>query len=69
MGRLPFKREDETEWVELVDHGFNFVAGINHKDIYEAYEKLSEKKIDYNKNLFGDGRAGEKIVKLLYNSC
>ncbi len=56
---------DETEWVELVDHGFNVIVGVDNKRIFEAFELMTVKDIDYNINLYGDGEAGEKIVNIL----
>jgi UDP-GlcNAc3NAcA epimerase len=56
---------DETEWVELISHGYNFVAGTNDEDIFEAYKKISEKRVDFKQNLYGDGTAGNKIVRIL----
>jgi len=55
----------ETEWVELVQHGFNRVAGTDVESILAAFEHFEVKKLDFNQNLYGDGRAGEKIVKIL----
>ena len=65
FGKPCLTLRDETEWVELVEHGFNFVAGTNSKDICEAYEKFAEKKINFSRKLYGDGSAGEKIVKII----
>jgi UDP-GlcNAc3NAcA epimerase len=56
---------DETEWVELVDNGFNYVAGTGVENIYAAFKRFIEKEIDFNQNLYGDGLAGEKIVKII----
>lgn len=55
---------DETEWVELVENGFNTLVGANKDKIIHAYNKVSifeEKKL----NLYGEGIASKKIVKEL----
>jgi len=55
---------DETEWVELVENGFNTLVGANESKIIHAYKKVSvfkEKKL----NLYGEGTASKKIVKEL----
>ena len=56
---------DETEWVELVEHGFNMVAGTSCERICAAYEETADKSIEHNSELYGDGRAGERIVSRL----
>lgn len=56
---------DETEWVELVEHGFNRIAGAETESICNAFKIMKGKKIDSNINLYGKGDAGEKIVNIL----
>jgi UDP-GlcNAc3NAcA epimerase len=56
---------DETEWVELVDHGFNMLAGAESDHIYNAYKGILETNLDFSIKLYGDGKAGKKIVKIL----
>ena len=56
---------DETEWVETVDAGWNVVVGADHKKIVDAAKFF--KRPDHLSDLYGDGRAGEKIVEILVN--
>ena len=56
---------DETEWVELVEHGCNSVAGTDAERIYSYYKAMMKKQIDSNLNLYGEGEAGRKIVNIL----
>lgn len=56
---------DETEWVELVNHGFNTVAGARRDDIIEAEKGLPHMRVDFFAGLYGDGDAGKKIVRAL----
>jgi len=57
---------DETEWVELVDNGFNTLVGANKDKILKAYKNNEEFKIkDIELNLYGNGNASEKIIKEL----
>lgn len=56
---------DDTEWVELVEHGFNIVSGADTERIYESYKMMVVKRIDLDLNLYGSGNAGEKIVNIL----
>jgi UDP-GlcNAc3NAcA epimerase len=56
---------DETEWVELVEHGFNSLTGAETENIYDAHKAIIETDLDFNIELYGDGKAGEKVVKIL----
>jgi UDP-GlcNAc3NAcA epimerase len=56
---------DETEWVELVEHGFNLLTGAETENIYDAYKAIIETDLNYNIELYGDGNSGEKIVEFL----
>ena len=56
---------DETEWVELVEHGFNSLTGAEAEAIYDAYKTITETDLVFNISLYGDGKAGERIVDFL----
>jgi UDP-GlcNAc3NAcA epimerase len=56
---------DETEWVELVEGGYNQLAGSDTEKIMSAYSAASSAHPDYNANLYGGGKAAENIVKTL----
>jgi UDP-GlcNAc3NAcA epimerase len=53
---------EETEWVELVKHGFNLVAGTRAEDVFLSFRKIAHNKIDFSSNLYGKGEASENIV-------
>lgn len=55
----------ETEWVELAEHGYNFIAGSSKVKILNAYKQMSDKKIPNDAKLYGDGKASFKIVASL----
>jgi UDP-GlcNAc3NAcA epimerase len=55
----------ETEWTELVKHGFNILAGANTEKILEAFDDMMEKNYVFKMALYGNGHAGEKIVEFL----
>ena len=59
---------DETEWVELVEHGFNQLSIAEDQAIYDAYKKFTANKIKFDRELYGDGRAGEKILDFLISN-
>lgn len=59
---------DETEWVELVENDVNFLAGANTQMIVSlALDKLKT-PFTCDKNLYGGGKASEKIVDYLLKS-
>ncbi|MBW1764915.1 MAG: UDP-N-acetylglucosamine 2-epimerase, partial [Deltaproteobacteria bacterium] len=58
---------DETEWVELVNLGYNHIAGSDTKQILDAVQIMLNKKIDSGINLYGQGDAGKKIVSILHS--
>jgi UDP-GlcNAc3NAcA epimerase len=56
---------DETEWVELVEHGFNTLVSADKDSIIMAESKLSDVLSDYSVALYGNGAAGERIVEII----
>lgn len=59
---------NETEWIELVQNGFNFIAGTDSRKILECYRKLIEVKPDFDLNLYGKGTASKIISEHLLKS-
>lgn len=57
----------ETEWVELVENGFNFLAGTDQESILKGFGKALEAKPNWNIQLYGDGNSAEIIVANLQN--
>ena len=56
---------DETEWVELVKHGYNCLAGADEEKILSAEARLRGGAMEFKHELYGDGHAGNKIVEFL----
>ncbi len=56
---------DETEWVELVENGYNKLVGANEKLIISSVEEMLNKHIDFSVDLYGNGKASENIVENL----
>jgi UDP-GlcNAc3NAcA epimerase len=54
---------EQTEWVELVDGGFNMIAGTDKNTILNAYSIMTERKPDFNVNLYGNGKASKVIAE------
>ena len=59
---------NETEWVELVDNGFNTIVGSDKEKILSAYKEMIKKNLNYSIDLYGRGKASNKIIhELLKN--
>jgi len=56
---------EQTEWVELVQNGYNELTGANTELILKAFNGISNRTTDFSKTLYGDGKAGEHIVNTL----
>lgn len=57
---------EETEWVELVENGFNTICGSNKTKIISSFRKAkNEMQGNFEKELYGNGKAGEKIINSL----
>lgn len=54
---------DTTEWVELVDSGWNTLTGADSKKIISAIKTV--KMPDQYSELYGDGKTAEKVVEIL----
>lgn len=55
---------DETEWVELIEHGVNRLGGADTARILEAFDAAVFPD-DLQVELYGGGRASERIVREL----
>jgi UDP-GlcNAc3NAcA epimerase len=55
----------ETEWVELIDGGYNCLAALHAAGIEKQVLAALQRGYDWNVNLYGDGSASEKIVSIL----
>ena len=58
----------ETEWVELVDNGFNVLVGSDFDKIIAASKSVHSMNKKFIVNLYGEGNASKVIVSALKNS-
>ncbi|MFP4662898.1 MAG: non-hydrolyzing UDP-N-acetylglucosamine 2-epimerase [Bacteroidales bacterium] len=56
---------EETEWVELVEHGYNKLACNSSEDILTAYHNFVKNPPLFDKKMYGEGNAAEIIVEAL----
>jgi UDP-GlcNAc3NAcA epimerase len=57
---------DQTEWVELVEYGVNFLVGAKKDEILNIYYSLNDfTRIFDRVNLYGAGNASSIITKNL----
>jgi len=53
---------NETEWTELVEAGYNIVAGSKKKNIYKAFSQFSKERPEFSAGLYGIGNAAGMIA-------
>jgi UDP-GlcNAc3NAcA epimerase len=59
---------DETEWVELIENGFNILVGANKEKILESYKNYASLfNQNYSLDLYGGGKASSIIIQELLN--
>lgn len=50
---------EETEWVELVENGYNTICGSDKEKIISSFNELqNQRHKNFGKKLYGDGKAG-----------
>ncbi|HAN19205.1 MAG: UDP-N-acetylglucosamine 2-epimerase [Bacteroidetes bacterium GWC2_33_15] len=63
FGKFCLTTRDETEWVELVENGFNVIVGAIHNRIIEETHKIQNTTKNFNINLYGNGKASRLIAE------
>ncbi len=63
FGKHCITLREQTEWVELVENGFNILVGSDSKKLKDAFEFFKTKKSDFSINLYGKGKAAEIAAK------
>jgi len=57
---------EETEWIELVNNGFNILVGSDFNRLIDAYEVMNDKLSDFSQKLYGDGKAAKMIAETIF---
>jgi UDP-GlcNAc3NAcA epimerase len=55
----------ETEWTELVKGGYNMLGSSDSEFILIAYNEMLTRTPDFNIDLYGKGKASERIAEIL----
>ena len=63
FGKPCLTMRDETEWVELVEHGWNQLVGTDSARIVDGFRKAA--KPQAASALYGDGKSAEAILDVL----
>ena len=58
---------EQTEWVELVQHGFNVIVSAEPDEIINAYKEHKPQQ-SYDMDLYGQGKASSMIVKKIISN-
>lgn len=56
---------EQTEWVELVENGFNTLVGSNKNTIVAAYKKALNAAPNFTIDLYGNGQAAARIASII----
>lgn len=59
---------EETEWLELLDAGYNLVTGDGALGIYEAFKSMITKNSKFGEALYGNGAAADIIIDTIGSS-
>lgn len=65
FGKYCITLRDQTEWVELVQNGFNTIVGADKEAILQAFKQNQSCQSDFAIPLYGHGHAAELIVEKL----
>ncbi len=57
----------ETEWTELIDNDVNVLSNPENSNVYDAWKLMLSKKPNFSVNLYGNGKASERIAQILAN--
>jgi len=56
---------DQTEWIELVENGYNIITGADSDAIIDAFNELKQKPFYKASELYGGGKAAESMAQFL----
>lgn len=63
FGKHCVTMRDQTEWTELIDGGYNCLAGANTEAIVSSVNTMLNKQSDFTVDLYGNGKAAQRIIQ------
>ena len=57
---------EQTEWVELVENGFNLLVGSDIDKLRDAFDFFRNKQSDFSIDLYGNGKAAEMAAAEIF---
>jgi len=55
----------ETEWTELVNHGFNSLIGDNTENLYQTVIRMLNSEMNFDIDLYGNGKSSTSIAQII----
>lgn len=68
FGKQCFTLRDQTEWVELIAAKCNMLIDVLKEDITSIVLSKINNKLDFSKNIYGDGTTSKQILNSLINN-
>lgn len=57
---------NETEWIELIEKGYNVIVGANKEKIIQGFLKIADNSsMEFCRTLYGEGKAAEIIIQTI----
>lgn len=56
---------DETEWIELVEGGYNYLAGADKIHILEVFRQMAGREMNATVKLYGTGDSSEEVLRAI----
>jgi UDP-GlcNAc3NAcA epimerase len=58
---------EETEWIELIEHGFNKIVSADESKILNQLSIILESNLNFDTPLYGNGKTSNLIIDFLLN--
>ena len=63
FGKPCVTAREQTEWVELVEHGFNTLVGSDTEKLVDAYRRSMQRRYNFSIDLYGNGKASAVVAQ------